>query len=594
MILTAASQSGIWGYTTTNYNSYLLPDPSVVSATQGNMGFWSTPTQAPNGLIYMLPVSYNSQDGGVTPSSWVAVGKPNTTTKKTDWYIIRENGTTRSVIPNAGNTNTSVRYGARGILAPNGLLYFLPKRSGTTDTGILIMNPGSGLETSGGVATISGTTLTITSVTSGVFGINQTITYIDPISSNTVTRTITNFGTGTGGTGTYTLNSAVPNPVAAVTITGSEFPNCTWEIKTYASIRAETGNANFVNTQFASAILGKDGYIYLLPTGQILARIAPRNTAVNPTSSDIYEVHGYYDGSTTARRFYSAGNNSSIYLTPRDINGTALSKVAPYPTVNIAPGTYYAGIECGILHPNGKIYMAGLSRWIFILDPSRWSLADASVVYSENSLALRTDICLITISTKDLLLEKPISNTLVKIKEIPSYLGGTTVTVKITDTNQVYDGMTATVYSGTGVFAAGTVTVLNKNAATSEITLQNTSVTDILTTNFDSNDLVMLTPTQQMIENVNIFWIPDLNSVGNSTANPQRRLYKIDPNTNVLTLFGDAMGTGLPGSGQAFNSINALFPNGFIYKPAVVVNTNQNSTTYIISGSDALPFKSFQ
>ena len=62
---------------------------------------------------------------------------------------------------------------------------------------------------------ISGTTLTVTNITSGVIGLDVTITG-SGVTSNTL---ITGYGTGTGGVGTYTVNSV--QTVSSTTITAS-------------------------------------------------------------------------------------------------------------------------------------------------------------------------------------------------------------------------------------------------------------------------------------------------------------------------------------------------------------------------------------
>jgi hypothetical protein len=73
----------------------------------------------------------------------------------------------------------------------------------------------SGPTTAVVTGSVSGNTLTVTAVTSGVLTIGTVITGTS-ISNNTV---ITAFGTGTGGTGTYTLSASMT--AASTTITGS-------------------------------------------------------------------------------------------------------------------------------------------------------------------------------------------------------------------------------------------------------------------------------------------------------------------------------------------------------------------------------------
>lgn len=70
-----------------------------------------------------------------------------------------------------------------------------------------------------GTGSISGTTLTITAMTSGSFAPGMVISG----SGVTANTTITAFGTGTGGAGTYTVSTS--QTVASTTITGSPFTN---------------------------------------------------------------------------------------------------------------------------------------------------------------------------------------------------------------------------------------------------------------------------------------------------------------------------------------------------------------------------------
>ena len=57
------------------------------------------------------------------------------------------------------------------------------------------------------VGWISGTTLTVVAVTSGTLAVGQWITGFDANGGISVGTTITAFGSGTGGTGTYTINN---------------------------------------------------------------------------------------------------------------------------------------------------------------------------------------------------------------------------------------------------------------------------------------------------------------------------------------------------------------------------------------------------
>jgi len=76
---------------------------------------------------------------------------------------------------------------------------------------------GFNLNASGGVGTasISGTTMTVTAITSGTYAIGQVLTG----TGVTGGTTITGYGTGAGGTGTYTVSAS--QTVASTAITGT-------------------------------------------------------------------------------------------------------------------------------------------------------------------------------------------------------------------------------------------------------------------------------------------------------------------------------------------------------------------------------------
>jgi hypothetical protein len=119
----------------------------------------------------------------------------------------------------SGTTLTVTAVGV-GTLSVGSVLAGTGVTSGTTITGLGTGTGGTGTYTvSTGGATftgsISGTTLTVTAVSSGTITIGQTI------SGTGVTggTTITGLGTGTGGTGTYTVSAS--QTVASTTITAT-------------------------------------------------------------------------------------------------------------------------------------------------------------------------------------------------------------------------------------------------------------------------------------------------------------------------------------------------------------------------------------
>lgn len=692
MIATAANQAGIWAQYTTAYNYYSFPEGSIfnLSSSGGSIYFlgWSVPVTAPNGLVYAFGSFTGFKD-------LVLVGKPGKPNQATKWYIVHADNTiaNRPILINSITAGTGLSVSGKGfdlrpILAPNGLLYLFPDVNAQTTSSLVVFNPNSGfssgLTTASGQGTISGRILTINSVASGTYGIGQTISFTDPITSNTVTRTIvfTDPGTasftgtisgtslsvtavssgsllvgatvsgpgvlpnttitggpitglagvytlsvsnsistpttmttaslattGKGGVGTYRLDSAVPNNVTvATTISGGEFPTCTWEAETFASIAATkfspainpTQQSLITTARVRGAVLAKDGYMYTIPgIGGMLMRIAPRFTSVNFTSADRWEMHNYYNGITANFIDVTSPNQVNIklsnrYYSPRDENGSPLTKGAPYPVENgWAQGAGYNGgpysrtrptflsnINSGILHPNGKIYMFGISRWIFILDPARWNLGDGAI-YSKNTLALRTDTLYgqTGFGYRTAMLEKPISEYIAKVTEATSYTSGATVTIKVSDSNYIYPGMTVTVYSGQGSFTnPSSVTVDSVDKINNTFVAKDTTAGNVLQQNFQVNDLIKVSPTQQMLESVRIILA--------QTRGYGTGVYKnilIDPTTDTLYAYGNDLVVGSIGALGVSSANPTVVPNGLILYDAT--NTSQ-SVTHTFTGSD--------
>ena len=616
MIAAATIQSSTWGYvpqvsnTTakTNFPVALVPDissyydPTSSGPTQPNQGVWSTPTLAPNGLIYCLPicVSLNSALGS-DPNyfiDFIAVGKPGKPSEKTKWYFIRDGVTDRPAIPMPTSPAAgTIRFGSGGTLAPNGLIYFFSKQG---ISNVLTLDPKTpGLTTSStATGNVSGATLTLNSVSSNLFGIGQTITYTDSITSTTVTRTIIAFGTGRGTTGTYILNSAVPNTLTGITINGGEFVNCTWSITDYTTIGNNITPAlnatqkGYINPRsFRGGILGRDGYIYLIPNGVMLMRMAPKNTSVNNTSTDIYQVHGYYNGTNTTTNAFKSGNGLTtganlMYWAPKDQNGILLSKISPQPGANRDGGTgaseiYTGDIETGILHPNGKIYLFGKSLWIFVLDPSRWDLANSTVIYSKNSLALPSTIYNTNFqSIKFPVLEKPKSEYIAKVTEVTNDIVSPTVTITVTDSSYIFVGMTLSVYSGSGSFSNPGVTIVDSvNTANGTFVARNTNGQHVLSTNFSINDQIRITPTQTMINDVGIYFTPT-SIIGQSTGTLSHTVFRINPDDTIIPFGPTESLTTAPGSGLSYMSSSVGLANGMI-----LMQSRVNFATWKILGT---------
>lgn len=308
MVLPGIIHSSIWAYGSHSYPKYLGVTTSLPA--QGPVGCWSSPTLAPNEKVYCLPIATTLADSSTLQKiAVITPGIPNTATTNytasTIAFIDADGSPGRPLIPaNVVTPSGHRRYGQRGILAPNGLLYFIPE----TETTILVLDPTSE----------------------------------------------------------------------------------TWDLKTYSSIETDTGltTGSMPAFSFRSAVLGQDGYIYLIPNKAVTVRIAPRNTSVNPTSADVYEK-GFYDNTTNLKRFKrlsGAVTTESMYHYPKSSTGTQLTSTSNLSLGGIQNTLQYVGdVGMGIVHPNGKIYIGGgMTRWIFILDPANWG--QSNEIYSDVNL----------------------------------------------------------------------------------------------------------------------------------------------------------------------------------------------------------------
>jgi hypothetical protein len=143
MFAAGSIKASKWGYDFyRNPNKYW--DSSIITLGT-NLGGWSSPTLAPNGKIYCVPrASYaNGNETTGTLINGVLIINPGST-KSTlpSATVYTANGTTgRPNIPIGNTVNNSGRYSSKGVLAPNGLIYFVPD---FWNTNFLILNPNAG------------------------------------------------------------------------------------------------------------------------------------------------------------------------------------------------------------------------------------------------------------------------------------------------------------------------------------------------------------------------------------------------------------------------------------------------------------------
>ena len=138
MFAAGSIKASKWGY-----DLYVPPasnkwwSNSITSITS-NLGAWSSPTLAPNGRLYCLPQTgtYNTN----VNLNGVLVINPGTTKSSIPTSVIC-NATGSTDRPNFTAFTSSSRYIGKGILAPNGLIYFMPN---FYNTHFVILNPDGG------------------------------------------------------------------------------------------------------------------------------------------------------------------------------------------------------------------------------------------------------------------------------------------------------------------------------------------------------------------------------------------------------------------------------------------------------------------
>ena len=131
-------------------NARPLDNTFVAGPTTGSLGF---STLAPNGLIY-TPINVTGNTSTTDYYTALLVIDPGQSNHKTidgsiqysysrtNMYIVKADGT-----PNRPNTTNNLvnvnrdRFHTKGVLAPNGLIYFIPGRA----TEMLVLNPGTGI-----------------------------------------------------------------------------------------------------------------------------------------------------------------------------------------------------------------------------------------------------------------------------------------------------------------------------------------------------------------------------------------------------------------------------------------------------------------
>lgn len=137
-------KSSRWAFdylkSTNSFNSTI-----TITNPSSSFGLWNAPTVGPDGFVYMLPCSDTATLNSApnTSLTGILVVNPgnanNGNIKYTDSQslYLEPNGTTRQSIPILTVLGSNIRFASKGILAPNGKIYFI----GLSQPGVVILTP---------------------------------------------------------------------------------------------------------------------------------------------------------------------------------------------------------------------------------------------------------------------------------------------------------------------------------------------------------------------------------------------------------------------------------------------------------------------
>jgi hypothetical protein len=218
---------------------------------------------------------------------------------------------------------------------------------------------------------ISGTTLTVTAMTSGVISVGMTLRGVG--TGNNVVR-ITALGTGTGGTGTYT----VTNAFSLSTNLGS------------TTITAVADNNSLLGTNalkiYSSRKSGISGRRNQLRTGDSIGALEVYGTHTNNATIATPNAHRSRIYWTATENYTSATGGSKFFLTTVTpgtateatrvtVDNTAAEFTVPvklpaYTAVNLRAITGTVGMMAAVSDAGGKLayWDTTNTRWSFVID----------------------------------------------------------------------------------------------------------------------------------------------------------------------------------------------------------------------------------
>ena len=215
-------------------------------------------------------------------------------------------------------------------------------------------------------ASISGGTLIVTAVTSGIISVGQTITLPAGVTGLPVGTYISSFSTGTGGVGNYNLSASASSSIASTTVSGVSYSTTVAGSLSSQSVSTTpiTGTTStaiqFISSNYAGLTQGQTYYIVgstLTPT-QFSVALTPNGQplALTPDLTTCIVYGGYYISNMFYLRNSSGLRNMTLKgllggLTTANAYGTKRPTGGAYASLDPGGGTWDTSVQISTRSP---------------------------------------------------------------------------------------------------------------------------------------------------------------------------------------------------------------------------------------------------
>ena len=513
-----ATNASTWSWTGPNSYASSSQSPSISSITSAGGGTYYTLTAsnacgsaatvntASVTVVTSVPTSVTATPSAsfictaATPNQNMVLTGTGTSPTPITWswtgpnsYTATSQSPTITNIPQADSgvytlTATNVCGGASASTPSIAINNIIDARDGQRYSTILIgtqcwmaqnLNYGTWIPTTGAsvLATLSGNTMTVTSVTSGTLSVGEYITGIGVPNPYT---TITALGTGTGGTGTYTTSATMTTETTPVTITasGSEYPAGTQKFCTNVTGTGDNSACPYGGLYMWSELM--DGVNVSNTNAHscdgVYATGTFSGTTMNVTSvatgggflviGDSIQGAGVTQGTTVTG--YTSATASSCYCDAQEnlwIGGTISGtfSVGQYLTGTGVPATLKISSQTSGTAGGAGEYTT----------PTNTTVLGSGAVTVATSTTNLLDVTTVTtgVVSPGLIIYEPVGSFPAN-ETITAYGTGTSTASSISGTTLIIGGTTTGYYgvgspiTGTGVTAGTTITAVKNNTST--------------------------------------------------------------------------------------------------------------------------------